>query len=57
MSNKDNQVQTSSNASTGNAKALIGVLFLQYCSYAFFYLGDHIKEIYPAHFKLLTQEK
>lgn len=48
---------SAANASTGNAKALIGVLFLQYCSYAFFYLGDHIKEIYPPHFTLLTKQE
>ena len=38
------------NATIGNAKALFGILFIQYCSYAFFYIMDHIYKIYPEYY-------
>ena len=44
-------------ASTGNAKALIGAIFLQYCSYAVFYLLDELNSISPSHYKALVSEQ
>ena len=44
-------------ASTGNAKALIGAIFLQYCSYAVFYIMDEIYGIAPDHYKPLIKEE
>ncbi len=40
-----------SGATTGNAKALIGVLFLQWVVYALFYLADQFYDIAPSHYK------
>ena len=37
-------------ATIGNSKALVGVIFLQYCSYAIFYLMDEFKDIAPRHY-------
>ena len=37
-------------ATIGNSKALVGVIFLQYCSYAVFYLLDELKDIAPRHY-------
>lgn len=45
-----------SNATIGNARALFGILFIQYCSYAFFYLMDHFFEIYPSYFTQLKKD-
>lgn len=42
-----------SNATIGNARALFGILFIQYCSYAFFYLMDHIYDIHPEYYTKL----
>ena len=44
-------------ASVGNAKALIGCIFLQYCSYAVFYIFDEITGISPAMYKALIKEQ
>ena len=44
-------------ASTGNAKALIGAIFLQYCSYAIFYLMDELNGISPSNYKALISEQ
>ena len=44
-------------ASTGNAKALIGAIFLQYCSYAVFYIMDEIYGLAPDHYKPLIKEQ
>ena len=44
-------------ASTGNAKALIGAIFLQYCSYAIFYLMDELNGISPSNYKALVSEQ
>jgi hypothetical protein len=38
-------------ASTGNAKALIAAIFLQYVCYAVFYIGDEIAGIAPTQYK------
>ena len=35
-------MQSMKSATIGNAKALFGILFIQYCSYAFFYIMDHV---------------
>lgn len=43
-------------ASDGNAKALVGVLFLQYCSYAIFYLLDEMVIRSPSHFYPLIDD-
>ena len=45
-----------SNATHGNAKALFGILFIQYCSYAFFYIMDHVQNIYPDHYTDLKRK-
>lgn len=45
-------------ASIGNAKAMIGALFLQYCSYSFFYVLDEFFGMAPSHYKkLLSDDK
>ena len=44
-------------ASTGNAKALIGAIFLQYCAYSIFYLLDELNSIAPSHYKALVSEQ
>ena len=44
-------------ASNGNAKALIGVIFLQYCSYSLFYLADEFSKIAPQRHKQFKQGK
>lgn len=44
-------------ASTGNAKALIGAIFLQYCSYAIFYILDELNTLSPSHYKALVSEQ
>lgn len=44
-------------ASVGNSKAMIGVIFLQYCSYAIFYLVDEIKNISPEMYKALIKSQ
>lgn len=51
------ELDSMSNATHGNAKALFGILFIQYCSYAFFYIMDHIQGIYPDHFVTLKKDK
>ena len=43
-------------ARTGNAKAMIGVLFLQYCTYSVFYIFDAFFGIAPSHYKALVPE-
>ena len=50
---QDKKATTTSSMATathGNAKALFGILFIQYCSYAFFYIMDHFHDRYPEHF-------
>ena len=44
-------------ASTGNAKAMIGAIFLQYCSYAVFYVLDELNSLSPSHYKALVSEQ
>ena len=44
-------------ASVGNAKALIGTIFLQYCSYAVFYIFDEITGIAPSMYRPLIKEQ
>ena len=45
-------------ASIGNSKAMIGVIFLQYCSYALFYLLDELNEwAPPLHFPLIQHQR
>ena len=48
-------MQSMKSATIGNAKALFGILFIQYLSYAFFYIMDHVYQIYPEYFTLLKQ--
>lgn len=43
-------------ATSGNAKALMGAIFLQYCSYAVFYIMDELTKISPPHYKSLIKE-
>ena len=43
-------------ATTGNAKALIGVIFIQWVAYAFFYLADAYLKIAPPMFKHLKND-
>lgn len=45
-----NQLESMATATHGNAKALFGILFIQYCSYAFFYIMDHFHDLYPEYF-------
>lgn len=42
-------------ASIGNSKAMIGVIFLQYCSYALFYILDEVYGWAPPHYTPLIQ--
>jgi len=42
-------------ATLGNAKALFGIIFLQYCSYAIFYILDELFRISPSHYKELVK--
>ena len=44
-------------ASVGNAKALIGTIFLQYCSYSIFYILDEIYKISPPMYRPLIKEQ
>jgi len=44
-------------ASIGNSKALIGTIFLQYCSYAIFYISDEIAKIAPSHYQDIEIEE
>ena len=44
-------------ASVGNSKALIGCIFLQYCSYAVFYLLDEFFKIAPPMYRPLIKEQ
>tara|TARA_B110000285_G_C14941819_1_gene522395 strand:- start:711 stop:875 length:165 start_codon:yes stop_codon:yes gene_type:complete len=48
-----NDIMPNMAASTGNAKALIGAIFLQYLCYAIFYIGDEIANIAPSQYKEL----
>jgi hypothetical protein len=43
-------------ASIGNAKAMIGTLFLQYCAYAVFYVLDEFFGMAPSHYKKLFSD-
>ena len=42
-------------ASIGNSKAMIGVIFLQYCSYAIFYILDEVYGWAPPQYTSLIQ--
>ena len=44
-------------ATVGNSKALIGAIFLQYCSYAIFYLFDEFNSIAPPMHRALIPEQ
>ena len=44
-------------ASVGNAKAMIGTIFLQYCSYSVFYLLDEMVKIAPSMYRPLIKEQ
>lgn len=46
-----------SGANTGNAKALVGVIFLQWVVYAIFYLVDELVGIAPTHYSPLIGKK
>ena len=50
-------MQSMKSATIGNAKALFGILFIQYCSYSFFYIMDHVFQIYPEYFTELKKKK
>jgi hypothetical protein len=43
-------------ATEGNAKAMIGTIFLQYCAYSIFYLLDELNDIPQEHYKPLTAD-
>ena len=43
-------------ASTGNAKALVGAIFLQYLCYAIFYIGDEVANLAPSQYRELKSE-
>ena len=44
-----------SGATTGNAKAMVGVLFLQWLCYAVFYILDAVTKIAPSAYVLLQE--
>jgi hypothetical protein len=44
-------------ASVGNSKALIGCIFLQYCSYSVFYLLDEFYRIAQPMYRPLIKEQ
>ena len=50
-------LESMANATHGNAKALFGILFIQYCSYAFFYIMDHILDLAPPYYIALKVQK
>ena len=50
-------LESMANATHGNAKALFGILFIQYCSYAFFYIMDHILDLAPQYYIALKVTK
>ena len=44
-------------ASSGNSKAMIAAIFLQYCGYSVFYLLDELTKISQPHYRALIKEQ